>query len=73
MKLINRIFGFYGCTAEDWAGNAYLVRSQQGHMEVIDNLPQIWMSVESIVRKPADPLDPDLIVALNKSRPVEQG
>ncbi len=68
MKLINRILGFYGCTAEDWAGSQYIVRNKSGGAgEVVANLPQVWQAVENMLHRPADPLDAALVAALEGS------
>jgi hypothetical protein len=59
--LINKLLGFYGCKLEDWMAESYMVRSLQGRTEIVPYLPQIWISVEAISKKPADPLDPALL------------
>ena len=70
LKLINRILEHYGCKADDWAGGQYLVHSHRGRTEVVEQLPQIWMTVEAIATKPVDPLDPQLLTLLGASAPV---
>jgi hypothetical protein len=70
LKLINRILRFYGCKADDWAGGQYLVHSHRGRTEVVERLPQIWMTVEAIATKPVDPLDPQLLSVLDDSAPA---
>lgn len=70
LKLVNRILDYYGCKAEDWAGGQYLVHSRRGQTELVDYLPQIWMTVEGIAKKPADPLDPALLAKLRAAAPV---
>jgi hypothetical protein len=62
IALINRVLGHYGCQARDWAGNQYVVQNiSGGASEVVVNLPQLWQALENVTRKPADPLDPELI------------
>jgi hypothetical protein len=70
LKLVNQILGHFGCKAEDWAGGQYLVHSLRGQTEVVDYLPQIWTTVEAISKKPADPLDPELLGRLGASAPM---
>lgn len=72
LKLINRILRHYGCKADDWAGGQYLVHSHRGRTEVVEQLPQIWMTVEDIAAKPVDPLDPKLLSMLADAGPVAQ-
>jgi hypothetical protein len=66
MTLINNILDHYGCRAEDWAGSKYIVRSKSGKTVIADQLPQIWMIVENMTKRSADPLDPDLIASLER-------
>jgi hypothetical protein len=71
VALLNRVLARYGCTADDWAGNQYIVRNRSGGAtEVVTNLPQLWLALETITRKTADPLDPELIARLEKAPPV---
>ena len=70
LKLINKILRHYGCKVDDWAGGQYLVHSHRGRTEVVEQLPQIWMTVEDIATKPVDPLDPQLLSRLGEAGPV---
>ena len=47
-----------------------LVHSHRGRTEVVEQLPQIWMTVEAIATRPVDPLDPQLLSVLDESGPV---
>ncbi len=64
VALINRILDHYDCSVADWANNKYVVRSRRGHTSVVETLPQVWMAVEGIAKRPTDPLDPALLAAL---------
>jgi len=64
--LMNQILDYYGCTAEDWANNKYIVRSRSGKTEIVDHLPQVWMTVDGIADQPTDPLDKGLLDALRR-------
>ena len=72
VKLINRILAFYGCKLDDWMAESYQVHSLQGRTEIVSALPQIWMTVEAIAKKPADPLDAALLAFL-KARTEKKG
>jgi len=62
ITLINRVLGYYGCTARDGASSQYVVQNLSGGAsEVVVNLPQLWQAMENITRKMADPLDTELI------------
>lgn len=64
--LVNQILAFYGCKIDDWMAENYVVRSLKGRSEIVQYLPQIWMTVEDIAKKPADPLDPELLDFLRR-------
>lgn len=66
MTLINNILEHYGCAVEDWAGSQYIVRSKSGKTAIVDHLPQLWMTVEDMTKRSADPLDPALLASLNR-------
>ncbi len=71
LALLNRILAAYGCKADDWAGAQYLVHNRSGGAtEVVADLPQIWLAVERLIRRPPDPLDPDLVSALEGAPPA---
>lgn len=74
LKLVNRVLEGYGCTADDFAGGQYVVRNKAGGAtEVVANLPQLWLALENVCHKPADPLDPDLIARLEKAPGIAHG
>ena len=71
VKLINRVLEPYGCTAEAWAGNQYIVRNKSGGgSTVVPNLPLLWQAVEDLTKRVADPLAADLVSALDRAPPV---
>ena len=68
--LMNRILDYYGCVAEDWSNNNYIVRSRSGQTVIVDQLPQVWMKVDSIAGKKTDPLDSGLLAVLRQRDPA---
>ena len=71
--LMNRVLDYYGCAAEDWANNNYIVRSRSGRTVIVDQLPQVWMTVDGIAGKQTDPLDSGLLAALRQRDPASPG
>lgn len=68
ISLINRVLGYYGCSARDWASSQYIVQNMSGGAsEVVINLPQLWQAMENITRSVADPLDAGLITRLESA------
>ena len=70
IRLVNKILDHYGCTVSDWANGSYIVRGWSGQTAIVEHLPQIWLQVEQICRKPADPLDRDLLSRLRETAPL---
>ncbi len=64
LKLVNTLIALHGCTAEDWGGGQYIVRSQRGRTEIVGTLPAVWALVEQISGRPLDPLAPGTLNAL---------
>ena len=64
LHIVNAVLAHFGCHVEDWMSGQFLVSSQRGRTEIVEQLPQIWQVVESIAQRPLDPLAPALIAAL---------
>jgi hypothetical protein len=73
VDLMNRVLDYYGCAAEDWANNNYIVRNRSGRTVIVDQLPQVWMTVDGIAGKQTDPLDSGLLAALRQRDPASPG
>ena len=67
VRLVNRILAHHGCALKDWNNNSYILRGQRGQTSLVESLPQVWARAEEISKKPADPLDPELLKALSKA------
>ena len=64
LRIVNAVLTHFGCRVEDWMGGQFLVSSQRGRTEMVEQLPQVWQVVENIAQRPLDPLDPTLLAAL---------
>jgi len=60
----NRILGFYKLRLEDFQGVSYILTTATGRSEILLDLGQIWRTAEQISGRPLDPLDPQLLAAL---------
>ncbi len=66
IKILNIVLRPLGARAEDWSGQ-YIVRNLAGGAsDVAPNLPAIWKSLEYILNREIDPLDPDFLLKLEK-------
>jgi hypothetical protein len=64
IALANRILWHYRLTLGDFQGQSYVLRSATGRQELVPNLVGMWSAAEKLAGRPCDPLDPDLIAAL---------
>ncbi|GGG19398.1 hypothetical protein [Paenibacillus abyssi] len=66
-NMANRILGYYGLKMEDWNGSKYILRDSKGSSEIVYDLGSLWPAVEKMIRKAADPLDPQLIERMQEN------
>ena len=64
---LNRVLRAFGCTVSDWQSHAYLVSTFTGKTEIVDNLAQLWPSVERLSGRRVDPLATDLLDRLRQA------
>ena len=63
--LVNRVLDHYGLELGDWAGRVYVLRDRKGQATVVDNLGVLWAQAAVLAGRPLDPLDPELVRALD--------
>ncbi len=66
-RVANVVLGYYGLDLDDWAGSLVL-RNRTGRSAIVPHLGALWPAAEDLASRPCDPLDPDLIAALERSR-----
>ena len=66
IALANRILEHYRLRLGDFQGQSYVLRSATGRQELVPNLVGMWAAAERLAGRPCDPLDPDLIAALER-------
>jgi hypothetical protein len=64
-RVANEILGSYGLVLQDWA-NRFTLRSRTGKTAVVDHLGAVWPTAERLSGRACDPLDPELIEALER-------
>lgn len=64
--LANRILEHYGLKVSDWQGSAYLLSSRTGQHAVVASIAAVWPQAEQMRRLTLDPLDEQLIAALEQ-------
>ena len=60
----NRILKHYRVNLADWQGTAFVLSTATGKTEIVDNLGHLWTAAERLTGKPCDPLDVELITAM---------
>lgn len=67
IRAVNRVLKPFYLQVSDFQGNAYLIQSATGKQEIARGLEQLWESVERIIGSLPDPLDLQVIQALEAS------
>jgi hypothetical protein len=66
VRLVNLALGHFGLRLDDWSGSVYVVRDRKGRAEVVNDLGGLWSAAERLAGRPLDPLDPELVTALQR-------
>jgi hypothetical protein len=66
IALANRILRHYRLKLDDFQGQSYVLRSATGRQQLVPDLVGMWSAAEKLAGRPCDPLDPDLIAALER-------
>jgi hypothetical protein len=67
VAITNKVLKFYGLKLSDWQGSSYVLSSQTGHSQIIDNIAALWPAAEALRKRELDPLDDKLIEALERA------
>jgi len=66
IALANRILRHYRLKLGDFEGQSYVLRSATGRQAVVPDLVGMWTAAGQLAGRSCDPLDPDLIKALER-------
>lgn len=64
IRVANEVLGRYGLQLGDFQGSAYILSTLTGRQEVLNDIGAVWMTAQTLSRRPLDPLDPKLLAAL---------
>ncbi len=67
IALANRILRHYGLKLGDFAGQSYVLRAATGRQTIVPDLVGMWTAAEKLAGRPCDPLELDLIEALEQT------
>lgn len=63
-RLANRVLRHYGLKLADFSGSSYVLSNRTGRSVMVDNITEVWMAAEQMIRGACDPLDPALLAGL---------
>ena len=66
IALANRILRHYRLRLGDFEGQSYVLRAATGRQAVVPDLVGMWAAAEKLAGRACDPLDPELIGALER-------
>ena len=66
VALANRVLKHYGLKVGDWQGSAYLLSTQTGQTQVVPSIAAVWPAAEQLRKRTLDPLDEELIEAMER-------
>ena len=64
VRVANLVLRHYGLKLADWQSASYLLSSNTGKTEVVENLAHLWPAAERLAGRPCDPLAPELVAGL---------
>jgi hypothetical protein len=64
-RVANAVLGLYGLTLRDWA-NRFTLQSRTGKTAIVDHLGAVWPTAERLSGRLCDPLDSEVIAALER-------
>lgn len=65
--IASRLLAPFGLKLDVWA-NCYVLSGRTGRREVVNGLGELWSAAERISGRPCDPLDPEVIAAMQDGR-----
>jgi hypothetical protein len=66
IALANRILCHFCLKLGDFEGQSYVLRAATGRTELVPHLAGMWSAAERLAGRPCDPLDADLVAALER-------
>jgi len=57
VRIANRVLAAFGLSLSDWQGVSFLLSTQTGKTEIIEDLGHLWPAAEKLSGRALDPLD----------------
>ncbi len=67
IALANRILGHYRLKLAEFEGQSYVLRGATGRQTLVPDLVSLWAAAEKLAGRTCDPLEPQLLEALERS------
>ena len=68
ISMTNSVLAHYGLQLGDWQGRSHLLKNKLGRTEMVDTIAAIWPVASQLAGVVCDPLDPDLLIRLEKAQ-----
>lgn len=65
-KICSDILAGYSIKLKEWNNSKFIISNSTGKTRIIHDLGQVWQEAESFIGAPVDPLDPELLEALQQ-------
>ena len=66
VRMVNKVLAHYGLSLSDWQSSTFVLKSHTGQSAIVPNLTEMWAAAQWMTKRPCDPLDPELIAALER-------
>jgi len=64
VRMANRVLRGFALRLDDWQGTRFVLSGATGKREMAETLPDVWRAAASMLGRPIDPLDPELLARL---------
>ncbi|MHA1571457.1 MAG: hypothetical protein ACTSWM_06520 [Alphaproteobacteria bacterium] len=66
VALVNAVLHHFSVKAQDWQATSYMLTTPTGKSTIVDHLGLLWSEAEKLAGRPCDPLDEQLLSALEQ-------
>ncbi len=71
-QVLNQILAHYGLRLDNWHSRSYMLSDRKGSTVIVQNLGALWPAAQQLAGRALDPLQPQLIEALERAHNVRE-
>lgn len=72
IRVLNHILSHYGLRLDDWQSRSYMLSDRKGSTVIVRDLGDLWPAAQQLARRRLDPLDPQLLTALERPSTAQE-